>query len=178
MARPNRRPRIIGPFFLIAILLSAGVFYWQKQKNEMRLQNAPRPVVEHQVIAAPQTQSAPSPEVLSIHAKELGLNEAQAKRIEPLVKAYLAELKPLQAETQAAAKRFEAYQQAKAESRQVPMAELQAQMGELSALSSRMVSLRQQYWGEIAPILTEQQRWRARELWRQSLMPAKGQEKQ
>lgn len=177
MARPNRRPRLIGPFFLIAILLSAGVFIWQKQRNEQVLDTAPPPVVEHQVIDAPGTQIAPSPELVSTHAKELGLTEAQSKRIEPLVKAYLAELKPLQDQTQAAAQRFQSYQQSKAGSKQVPLAEIQTQMGEVGQLSGRMVALRQQYWAQISPILTEQQRSHARELWRQSLMPAQGREK-
>jgi hypothetical protein len=173
---PNkRRPRIIGPFFLIAILLSAGIFYWQKQKNERVLQAAPPPVVEHQVIDVPETDIAPSPEIVSSHAKDLKLTPAQSKRVEPLVKAYQAELKPLQAQTLAATQRFQSYQESRAKTKQVPMAELQEQMGELSQLSGRMISLRQQYWAQISPVLTEPQRAQARELWRQSLTPAKAQ---
>lgn len=171
MVRPNRRPRLIGPFFLIAILLSAGVFYWQKQKNERVLDTAPPPVVEHQVIDAPEGQIAPSPEIVTTHAKELGLTATQSKRIDPLVKAYLAELKPLQAQTQEAAQRFQAYQQSKAGVRQVPTAELQAQMGEVGELSSRMIALRREYWGQIAPMLTQEQQRQARELWASSLKP-------
>lgn len=175
MARPNRRPRIIGPFFLIAILLSYGIFIWQKHKNEQALETAPPAVLERQVIDAPETDLAPSPEIITAHAAELKLTPAQTQRIEPVVKAYVAELKPLQAETQAATARFQEYQKTRAKTKQVPMAELQEQMSELGQLSSRMIALRQQYWGQVATILTEQQRSQARELWRQSLMPAKGQ---
>ncbi|MGE5530823.1 MAG: hypothetical protein ACM3VW_01735 [Bacteroidota bacterium] len=168
---PAKRPRIIGPFFLIAILLSAGIFYWQKQKNERALDVAPPPVVERQVIDMPDTDIAPSPEIVTAHAKELRLTPAQLKRIEPLVKAYVAEMKPLQAEADAATQRFQSYQQSRAKTKQVPMAELQEQMGEVSQLSGRMLSLRRQYWEQIAPILSKEQQQQARELWAQSLKP-------
>jgi hypothetical protein len=167
---PNkRRPRIIGPFFLIAILLSAGIFYWQKQKNERALDVAPPPVVERQVIDTPDTDIAPSPEIVTAHAKELRLTPAQSKRLEPLVKAYVAEMKPLQAEVQAATQRFQSYQQSRAKTKQVPVAELQEQMGEVSQLSGRMLSLRRQYWAKIQPMLAPKQQRQARELWAESL---------
>ncbi|MHB8995906.1 MAG: hypothetical protein ACYC63_11735 [Armatimonadota bacterium] len=171
MPRSTKRPRIIGPFFLIAILLSAGIFYWQKHKNEQALDIAPPAVVERQVIDVPETDIAPSPEILTAHAKELRLTAAQSRRIEPLVKVYVAEMKPLQAEAQAATARFQAYQQSRSKTKQVPMAELQEQMGEVSQLSGRMLALRRQYWGQIAPILSKEQQRQARELWAQSFKP-------
>jgi hypothetical protein len=168
MPRSTKRPRIIGPFFLIAILLSAGIFYWQKHRNEQALSVAPPPVVERQVIDT-DTEIAPSPEIVTAHAKELRLTGAQSNRIEPLVKGYQAELKPLQAQVQEATARFQTYQQSRLKTKQVPMAELQEQMGEVSQLSGRMLSLRRQYWGQIAPILSKEQQRQARELWAQSL---------
>jgi len=175
MARPSRRPRIVGPYFLIAIVLSAGLFTWQKRQNEQKLQNAPPPMIEHQVVDT-QSDSVP-PEVVTTHAKDLRLTATQLRRIEPLVKAYQAEVKPLQAELFTASQSFASYQQSKAGSKQVSVAELQAQMSQLSELSSRQVALRQGYWEQVAPILTERQQTQARDLWRQSLTPTKGQEK-
>jgi Spy/CpxP family protein refolding chaperone len=177
MARPNRRPRLIGPFFLIAILLSAGVFIWQKQRNEQKLQSAPPPVVEHQVIDEPPTQSVPPPDLVLAHAKELGLTQSQRRRLDPVAKAYAGELQPLQAEMKRASQTFTAYQESKKGSKQVPLAELQAQIAELSQLSTRLVNLRQRYWEQMAPVLTGKQQAQARDLWRQNLSPAKGQEK-
>lgn len=176
MARPSRRPRIVGPYFLIAIVLSAGLFIWQKRQNEQKLQNAPPPVVEHQVIDTPDTQSVPPPDLVMGRAKDLGLTDAQQERLWPVAKAYRAEALPLQAQTQAASLRFAVYQQSKAGSKQVQIAEIQAQMAQLSELSSRQVALRQGYWEQVAPILTERQRTQARDLWRQSLTPTKRQE--
>ena len=176
MARPSRRPRIVGPYFLIAIALSAGLFVWQKRQNEQKLQSAPPPVVEHQMIDVPESQSVPPPDLVAAHAPELGLTQSQRQRLDSVVKAYNRERQPLQAEMQAASQSFAAYQQSKAGSKQVPVAEIQTQMAQFSQLSSRLVALRQGYWEQVAPLLTERQRTQARDLWRQSLAPAKGQE--
>ena len=175
MTRPRRRPRIIGPFFLIAIVLSAGVFLWQKQQRERQLADVGPPVVERQVIDAPEADSVPPPDLVLAQAAKLGLTPSQRQRLDPLVQAYGKDLRPLQEQLQAATQRFAAYQQAQQGRKQVPVADIQSQMAEISELSGLMVSLRRSYWQQIAPILTAAQETRARELWRQSLMPAKGQ---
>ncbi|MEN6643286.1 MAG: hypothetical protein ABFE08_12645, partial [Armatimonadia bacterium] len=172
---PAKRPRPIGPFFLIAILLSAAIFIWQKRQNEARLQTSTPPVIEHQVIDQPETESVPSPDLVRAHADELNLTAPQLRRLDPLVQAYQRELKPLQTEADAAVKRFQSYQQQKQGQKQVPMSEIQEQMSEVSALSSRLAALRQQHWHQVAPILTPRQRAKALKLWQQTLSkPSQG----
>jgi hypothetical protein len=169
MARRNKRPRIIGPFFLIAIVLSAGWFLWQKQQQGGPPRDAAPPVVERQVIDAGDSESVPSPDVVRSNATALGLKAEQLRRLDPVAQAYENELEPLQAQTQTAVQRFQGYQESKQGQKQVPTAEIQEQMAEIGQLSGRMVSLRQRYWEATAPILTPSQRAQALDLWRQRL---------
>lgn len=168
MDRKPRR-RIIGPFFLIAIILSAALFMWQKRQNARQAAQAGPPVVERQVIDTPLTESVPPPDLVRSHADELGLQPAQIRRLDPLVASYLSDLNPLQQQLGEANLRLEAYQRKAQDRKQVPTAEIQEQMSEVSQISGRMVSLRQSYWQKLAAILNPDQQARARELWRGTL---------
>lgn len=176
MARQSRRRRIVGPYFLVAIVLSAGLFMWQKRQHEQQSQNAPPPVIEHQVIDVPETAGAPPLELVEQSARELGLTAKQRQRLDPVLRSYRDELRPLQAEARAAGARFEQYQKSLAGARVVSTQEIQTRMAEVSQLSRRMVALRQRYWEQVSPLLTEAQRTRAGELWRESLRYPKTQE--
>lgn len=177
MHRPNRRYRPIGPFFLIAIVLSAAIFIWQKRQNEVSLQNTPPPIVEHQVIDGPLTESVPPPDLVRDHAAGLGLTAAQIRRLNPVVSAYEREVEPLQAEVNAAVARFRSRQEQRQEHERVQISQMQEQMSEVSELSGRLVALRRQYWQQVAPILTPAQKTAALKLWQQRLSraPSSGQ---
>lgn len=172
MARPRlpERPRTIGPFFLVAILLSAGILIWQKQQNQRRLDTLPPPRVEHQVIDEPDSASVPPPDLVQAQAARLKLTPQQLAQVDRLATAYGAELKPLQEQLASASAAYAGYQKTKQTQKQVPLAEIQAQMSEISGISTRMVALRQSYWPRLAAILSPDQQKQARRLWQEALM--------
>lgn len=173
MTRPSRRPRIIGPFFLIAIVISAGLFIWQKQQNERRLRTAPPPVLERQTIqgAAPGAASLPSPEWVQQHANELQLDAKQRQALAPLVVTYQREMRPLQDQLTTALAAFGDYQRQQQGKRAVSLADVQREMSRVSELSGRMAALRQSYWGKVTPLLSSKQQAAAQKLWAESLKP-------
>ena len=81
MAPPSRRPRIIGPFFLIALLLSAGFLVWQKHQREVAV--AMPPVVEHQVVGGGNSgdEVVPRPDLVLDYADDLKLSAAQRQKL-------------------------------------------------------------------------------------------------
>jgi hypothetical protein len=171
--RLTRKPRIIGPFFVLAIMLSAAVFVWQKRQTEHEVAVAPPPVVEHQVQAGagPETTAVPPPDLVWKNAARLKLTERHKQRLEPVVTAYEKQAAPLRQRLDVASREFSASQRRPNVRKPVEFAELQQQMAVVSALSGEMAALRVQYWQQIAPLLTPEQQRQARQVWVDTLRP-------
>ncbi|MCE5237471.1 hypothetical protein LLH23_03160 [bacterium] len=169
---PPRR-RVIGPFFIIALIVSVGVFIWQKQQTARRLADVPPPVVEHQVIGGTDLEAAavPAPSYVQEQAQALGLSAGQLKSLAPVVTAYQEELGPLQQQMGVAVARYGQYQEAQADRQRVKVDDLRLQMAVISDLSGRMAVLRQSYWERTARLLTDNQQSAAKKLWARSLTP-------
>ncbi|MEN6546565.1 MAG: hypothetical protein ABFE07_11020 [Armatimonadia bacterium] len=171
---PNkRRPHIIGPFFLIAILLSAGVFYWHKLQNAKEAVVAAPPVIYHQVTesTAPSTDEAPAPDPILIlrHAQELGLTGERQKQLAKIVGTYGDEVQPLKLKLEAAGRQFAESRRKADPSHPVSMSDLEQQAATVSEYSRQKVAMKQRYWRQIAPLLTTDQQRKVLELWSEFL---------
>jgi hypothetical protein len=168
-----RKRRPIGPFFLAALIISAGVFIWQKQQTARQLASLPPPIVEHQTIGGTELAAAavPPPDFVHQQAQRLGLTVTQIASLVPVEAAYQEELAPLEQQMDDAVARFSEYQQAQADRKRVKVEDVQQQMAEIAELSGRMAALRQSYWAQTAPLLSTTQQSAAKKLWAESLTP-------
>lgn len=167
-----KRPRAIGPFFIIMLIISIGLLAWRHYVlSSVHTQPEGHPVVEHHVITGTGALAlaVPPPDMILRHAKELKLSAAQHKQLAALASAYQRDLEPLNQQMQRARASYLQYQQSVAHWRRVPGSEITKHMQEISALSGQMATLRTDYWNRLSPLLTATQRKQARTLWRKSL---------
>lgn len=172
--RRSSKPPIIGPFFIVSLIVGLGLFLVHRTLINRQLAKLPPPVVERQRLtgAGPQATAAPDPAVVRDHAAELKLTPAQEAKLDPIVTPYLKEKADLERQLQPALKRFEEFQAQTAKRKHTDVQEIQEHMAEISQLSGEMAALRQRYWLRVKDVLTEAQRRQAEELWRREL--AKG----
>jgi len=163
-AAPRRR---IGPFFLVALVVSAGVFVWQRHQTARQLETMPPPVVEHQVIGGgnDKDEVVPRPDLAVDYAADLKLSAAQRQKLEPIIARYRKEAAPLEEELALEQDRWERLD-VEAMGRDRPSGQqIFEHMAKYSELSGRLTRLRYAYWPEVAKGLTARQRARARLLW-------------
>jgi hypothetical protein len=171
MARPNRRPRIVGPFFLIALLLSAGIFIWQKQQHTQAMQTVGRPIIEHQVIGGESGSGEvmPRPDLVEDYADDLKLSAAQRQKLAPIIARYRREAAPLKEQLSLEQDRWERVD-VEAMGKDRPSGQqISEHLAKYSELSGRLTRLRFAYWPQVEPVLSLWQRHRVSLFWMSEL---------
>jgi len=167
MARPHRRPRIIGPFFLVAIVVSAGLFMWQKRQNQRAAENAGPPVIERQVAAGADDKDevVPRPDLVLDYAADLRLSPEQREKVEPIIARYRQEAAPLKEQLALEQDRWERVD-VEAMGKDRPSGQQIAEhLAKYSELSGRLTRLRYAYWPEVEKTLSLWQRQRVSLFW-------------
>jgi hypothetical protein len=167
MDRPNRRPRIIGPFFIIALLLSVGLLTWQRQQKQHQIDVLPPPVIEHQVIGSStgSAESMPRPDLVLDRADTLKLSADQRQKLQSIIAQYRKEAAPLQEQLSVEQDRWSRVD-VEAMGKDRPSGQQIAEhLARYSELSGRLTQLRYAYWPQVAPVLSAWQRHEASLLW-------------
>jgi hypothetical protein len=157
------RRRGIGPTFLIALVLSALLLWWQ------HVQRTGPAVIEHQTAAVTGLPGVPAPDFVQAHAADLGLSTAQKTRVAALAADWQRQTGDLQRQLDAASTALRGKLSA------TPPAQYGVEAAQVQSLSRDLSTARQAAWPKLEQILDADQQRRAREAWVQahSLIPRK-----
>jgi hypothetical protein len=146
----NRRPLVIGPGVVIAII--ATVWFWPQLAP-------PKPQVSPAQTATRIGLSAPEPEWILQQAKQLQLSSSQKINLQKLRDRWNRDTRQLRAELQRATAQFND------DGRAASLPELQNKMAPVSQLSRQLNDARRLWWNEARQTLNAAQQKRAEELW-------------
>lgn len=145
----------IGAGTLITVLLAlaiGGYGIYQQRKTAGQ-----PPVVERVVQGATPHGITPVPEFLLRHRTELGLSDAQAKRIQTIATKYRKDVAPYQQRMNTASVNYQKKMERAQHGKRLSQQELQQAGVEVQQLSSIVVTTRHSYWQQARAVLTAKQ---------------------
>ena len=168
MSESYGRPRIFGPAFIIALVL-CGYVLWR--------QNTDQPLAIPRLLSGPAPQrtpppsrlsgSAPSPDFVLAHLRDLDLTGKARSSLEELSRKSAEELRPLKDQADRAADNFRRYMTGRERSGRTPMGDLQAQIDNADAALRRADEAAARYWRDALQVMTPEQKAELERKWQE-----------
>ncbi len=149
----------IGAGTLITVFLALAIGGYSVYRQH-RIAAQP-PMVERIVHGSTGAGITPAPEFLLRHRLELALSAAQLERIQHIATAYRHEIAPLQQQATAVSADYRQQVEQTHQGKRPSLQDLQHAGGELTHLSSVLVTTRQSYWRQACAVLSTEQQGQA-----------------
>jgi hypothetical protein len=153
--------RRVGPAFLIALVLSGLLLWW----NHVQGQERRRPVViAQQIPASGGPVGMPDPAFVLARAPALSLPEATRRQVAGLAQAWQTQTADLRRRLDRASAALQARLD-KAPPGNLTPADFRAEAEQVQSLSAQLAGRRREFWPRLQQVLTPEQQHQAQESW-------------